>query len=148
MKYRFLPTLLSALLLSISNLNAAHTVHINGSSIDNKLKRISFDGDNATLLFTDGTTATYDMSTIAVLFASTGNSTDNIEISLLSTLVGNELHIEGTEQGQRLAIYDAAGRQLLQMSTLSGSMHIDLSTLPAGVYVLSIGNTATRFIKR
>lgn len=49
--------------------------------------------------------------------------------------------------GQELVLYDQAGRLVLQEKIIHRIMQVDLSTLPAGIYLLKTGNKISRVIK-
>lgn len=136
---------LSALLCVAGN----PTLKVNGEEIGKTLKQITFDGDNAVLNFSDGSTQTCRMDVVEVLFQSSNVSLSPVNICLLSTLVQDELVVENAPHSQLVQVYDFSGRLHLQTTTLaSSSLHLDVSALHQGVYVLRIGTQSIRFIKQ
>lgn len=66
---------MAALLLSAVSLGAAadnvQTLTINGETSDKTVARITFSGDDATLSFSDNTSATFDMELVKIEFSNT-----------------------------------------------------------------------------
>lgn len=58
------------------------------------------------------------------------------------------LTLTGCKGGERICIYDAAGREAASANANAGQTDIDISRLAAGVYVLRAGETAVKFIKK
>jgi hypothetical protein len=56
------------------------------------------------------------------------------------------LTVSNSEENSSYHIYDLQGR-VWQQGMLDSTNSIGLSTLPKGLYILSIANTTTRFIK-
>ena len=62
--------------------------------------------------------------------------------------VEGSLIISGCHAGNKAEVFSANG-QVVRSKTFGGdNCDIDVSTLPKGVYVLRIGNTAIKFLKK
>lgn len=62
--------------------------------------------------------------------------------------VEGSLIITGCKAGNQAEIFSADGQVMRCQSFCGDSCNIDVSTLPKGVYVLRIGNTAVKFFKK
>jgi hypothetical protein len=57
------------------------------------------------------------------------------------------LPLENLQAGSRLLLYDIEGRLVKTQQAHASSVQIDLSDLPAGVYLLRTGKYLVRFVK-
>ena len=48
----------------------------------------------------------------------------------------NTLHIEGTQQGDRIKLYDSTGREIHQQTATNNA--IAIGNLPKGIYIINI----------
>ena len=62
--------------------------------------------------------------------------------------VEGSLIITGCKAGKKAEVYSSNGKVLRSQSFDGESCDIDVSTLAKGVYVLRIGNTAVKFLKK
>lgn len=70
------------------------------------------------------------------------------DISMLTQVMGNELVISGTAEGQIVAVLSVSGAMLQQAVTTHSSTHLYIGNLTSGVYILKVGNKAIKFIKK
>jgi hypothetical protein len=143
--------LTAAALLNTVNLFAeeSKTVTINGNSIDKITTKITFEGDNAVLHFTDGTTMSADMSTVNIsLVPDITNSIRNAHVFTTKDIEGNTIAINGTKKGDAIAIYNLQGNLEKKMYCNSSSVNIDISRLTHGTYILCIANEIIKFNKK
>lgn len=98
-------------------------VTINGTANEKTVQTITFEGDNVSLLYSDGTSETADMEAVAISFEYEATA---ITVSSVS------------ENGEAKKIYDINGRQV--RSTLDA--------LPQGVYIVKSANKSVKFIKK
>ncbi len=150
MKTKHFLALLVAVMMSMAT--AAQTgnavVTVNGQEVSRALAQITFEGDNVVLHFADGTAnQTEDMSVVAVsLSAATG--IDLAQTFTVTQLVGDQLMLGGIGRGERIAIYDANGRRMMQ-TTASGSVQtLPLEGLSRGVYIVRAGEKIIKFAKK
>lgn len=120
-----LTTLTLALAVSASAYaqDVKQVVTINGTANEKTVQTITFEGDNVSLLYTDGTSETADMEAVAISFEYEATS---ITVSSVA------------ENGEAKKIYDINGRQV--RSTLDA--------LPQGVYIVKSANKSVKFIKK
>lgn len=124
-------------------------LRVNGEEVGKTLQRITFEGDNAVINFSDGSSSTYRMDLVEVLFSNHGTAVEDTHIRLLSTIVLNELVVEGGAKNTLVQVYDMNGRIHLQTTTLpQGELHLNVCGLTQGMYVLRVGKEAIRFIKQ
>ena len=62
--------------------------------------------------------------------------------------VEGSLIITGCHAGNKAEVYSANGQVMRSQALCGESCNIDVSTLPKGVYVLRIGNTSVKFLKK
>ena len=62
--------------------------------------------------------------------------------------VEGSLIITGCHAGNQAEVYSANGQVMRSQALCGDSCDIDVSTLPKGVYVLRIGNTSVKFLKK
>ncbi|MCI6196217.1 MAG: T9SS type A sorting domain-containing protein [Prevotella sp.] len=72
----------------------------------------------------------------------------NKGISVLSRVVDESLRIKGCQDGLRFSIVSASGAEVVKGMTHSGQTDIDVSGISTGVYVLVVGETKIKFIKK
>lgn len=120
-----LTTLTLALAVSASAYaqDVKQVVTINGTANEKTVQTITFEGDNVSLLYSDGTSETADMEAVAISFEYEATA---ITVSSVS------------ENGEAKKIYDINGRQV--RSTLDA--------LPQGVYIVKSANKSVKFIKK
>lgn len=140
-KLILLPMLFMLLGLSTQRAMAVQVVTINGEQLAKTASRITFDGDNVIVTFTDGTNSTADMSQVTLTF--TQSTAIEGTFQLLKP-VGNELQIEHLANGQEVFIYDTAGKLLIKTTRHK----IDLSSLKRATYILRYGGKVVKFNKK
>lgn len=120
-----LTTLALALAVSASAYaqDVKQVVTINGTANEKTVQTITFEGDNVSLLYSDGTSETADMEAVAISFEYEATA---ITVSSVS------------ENGEAKKIYNINGRQV--RSTLDA--------LPQGVYIVKSANKSVKFIKK
>lgn len=72
----------------------------------------------------------------------------NKGISVLSRVVDESLRIKGYQDGLRFSVVSASGAEVVKGMTHSGQTDIDVSGISTGVYVLVVGETKIKFIKK
>ena len=85
---------------------------------------------------------------LAAFFEFTSVDENGLEsVSLYPNPANDKLFLEGLEEDCEISIYNAMGMKVKTM-TLQGDAEINISELPAGLYLLRIGNQRTlKFIK-
>lgn len=128
------------------------------SAID-EVRRIDFAGDKVNVVYRDtqAVTATYafdDVSAIAFNLLPTGveavtaGKPDGAALLLRVMSDGNVLKVSGWDSARQatLEVFNLQGMTLARLAGWHGQ-DVDVSDLPAGVYVVKIGNKAAKFIK-
>ncbi len=147
-KLLFVACIVLAAPLMLCAQTAIPLLTVNGSVVEHALASITFSGDNVILHFTDGTSdITEDMGTVTI------DMTPVTAVSKLKTyastqLVGNTLVLGGMAAGDRVTLYDAQGRKLLQTTASASTMTLPLDHLRPAVYIVRAGNNIIKFQKR
>ena len=69
-------------------------------------------------------------------------------VSLLSRVVEGCLTITGCKEGHTVTVVSAGGAVELQTVTSGDRTNVDVSRLASGVYMLNVGKTTVKFIKK
>lgn len=128
------------------------------SAID-EVRRIDFAGDKVNVVYRDtlAATVTYafdEVSAIAFNLMPTGVETvtagkaDGAALLLHVMSDGNVLKVSGWDSARQatLEVFNLQGMTLARLAGWHGQ-EVDVSSLPAGVYVVKIGNKAAKFRK-
>lgn len=144
-------TLCLAIGLSVPALAAVvalgQEITINGQTIEKIATKLTFDGDNVILHFSDGTSQSADMATVSIDFG-TATGINSIQTFTLNGSTKGVLNISGLQPGQKVEIFDVTGRKIKEASVASENSIIDISGAKAGTYILRSGNKIIKFIKR
>lgn len=74
------------------------------------------------------------------------NSKFNIEIYPNPSY--GSVAIDGLPEGQPVILCDITGRTLRHFTSVGGTLTVDISTLPSGIYMLRCGGQVAKFVKR
>lgn len=122
-------------------------VTVNGTPVEHALAQLTFDGDNVVLHFADGAAdMTADMAGVSITLAA-ATRIDRPEVYTATRLVADELRLGGLAPGERVALYDAAGRLLRQTTAAPTATTLPLAGLRAGTYIVRAGQTIIKFRK-
>lgn len=143
-KTLFLFSAFMMMLVSPVKADTTQTLIINGEVVEKIVTKITFDGDNAVLTFSDTSVRTEDMGNVILSFTSSPTSIKNVETFQLNNVVGDNLDIDGLAEGTKVVIYDTSGKDVI---TTNGS-NINVSGLKPGMYILKAGNQVVKFIKK
>ena len=69
-------------------------------------------------------------------------------ISLLSNVVEANLTITGCKEGQAITVVSTDGAVKVKTVTSGDHTNVDVSRLASGVYMLNVGKTTVKFIKK
>lgn len=148
MKFRsiLLPTLFCLFSL---NIYSERIVRIEGQELQQALNRISFKGDTAVLHFPGGDILSIHCLLLSIEFTEGSGLSplQNTRVLLARNPVKDLLPLENLETGSRLLLYNIEGRLVKTQQAHASSVQIDLSDLPAGVYLLRTGKYLVRFVK-
>ena len=72
----------------------------------------------------------------------------NNGISLLSNVVESSLTVTGCKEGQTITVVSAGGAVKVKTVTSGDHTNVDVSRLASGVYMLNVGKTTVKFIKK
>lgn len=62
--------------------------------------------------------------------------------------VDGTLRLTGCAEGTQITVCDGGGRTVRSVTASDGGTTVDVSALPAGVYILRAGKAAVKFMKR
>lgn len=122
--------------------DVSQTIVINGETVTKVATRLTFNGDNVIVYFSDDTSQKADMNDVTIVFSGLTSIRD-ISTFRLKKEVEGCLNLEGLAPGTEVMIYDAAGK--LQLRSVSSS--INVRSLKSGVYVLKAGSQIVKFVK-
>lgn len=126
---------------------AAPTVTVNGQPVSHVLASMTFEGDNVVLHFSDADDLTADMQQVAVSLPLT-TGIEALQTYRAPQVVAGSFRLGELPPGTRVAVYDTAGRRLMQTTTGEGPLSLPLDGLRQGVYVVRAGNHVIKVNKR
>ena len=142
-------TLLLSLFLTVGTAFADNSqiVIINGQKVEKVATKITFNGDNAVVSFSDGSSQSADMSQV-VIYLNVSTDISKVETFNFNGLIGDELHLSNIAEGTAVTIYDATGKVLQQVKATDTTLSLNTASLKNGVYVLKAGNQIVKFLKK
>ena len=142
-------TLLLSLFLTMGTAFADNSqiVFINGQKVEKVATKITFNGDNAVVTFSDGSSQSADMSQV-VIYLNVSTDIRKVETFSFNGLIGDELHLSNIAEGTAVTIYDATGKVLQQVKATDTTLSLNTASLKNGVYVLKAGNQIVKFLKK
>lgn len=124
------------------------TITVNGEPLTGKtVTKMSFNGDDVTLVFNDNTSDTYDMELVRVVFGTTVGI-NGINVAARHGIVGGELVVDGISAGTIINIFDMSGKMVANEKSRGNTVRINIDDFQSGVYVMSAGKTVMKFIKK
>lgn len=149
MKYLKEIILIVSCLLWSGFVMASPEIMVNGEAISKSPTQIKINGDNVNVIFTDGSTLSFDMDDIVVnLNAPTDITTLQNNLFTINTAVGDNLVVTGLKAGKMLSILSVTGISVYSCMTESNETSINISSLASGVYLLNIDGKVVKFIKK
>ncbi len=128
---------------------ATPEVMVNGEALASSPAKITINGDNVNVTFSDGTTSIFDMDDIVVNFnMPTDVATLQNKLFAINTVVGDQLVLTGVEAGKRLSILSVAGISVYTGEIESNETRIDISGFASGIYLLNVDGKVVKFIKK
>ena len=142
-------TLLLSLFLTVGTAFADNSqiVIINGQKVEKVATKITFNGDNAVVSFSDGSSQSADMEQV-VIYLNVSTDIRKVETFSFNGLIGDELHLSNIAEGTAVTIYDATGKVLQQVKATDTTLSLNTASLKNGVYVLKAGNQIVKFLKK
>ncbi len=142
-------TLLLSLFLTVGTAFAdnSQVVIINGQEVEKVATKITFNGDNAVVTFSDGSSQSADMSQV-VIYLNVSTDISKVQTFNFNGLIGDELHLSNIAEGTAVTIYDATGKVLQQVKATDTTLSLNTASLKNGVYVLKAGNQIVKFLKK
>ena len=120
------------------------TLTINGEKVEKLVARITFEGDEAVLTFSDQTVQKADMESVKLSFA----PEDLTAIGTIKNAVNKTFSIEGLEPGTEIIIYNADGKQVMKAHASEDSTILKTTSLKKGIYLMKAGRQVVKFVKR
>ena len=137
------------LLLSPSISMADPEVQVNGETISLTPTKITLEGDNVNVTFSDGTLSTFDMEEVVVSFSTTtGVTALQNNLFTINSQVEDQLTIAGIEAGKRFSIVSFSGVTVYSGVTDTLKTNVNLSGMPSGCYLLQVDGKFIKFIKK
>jgi len=118
-KTRILAVLALLAAFSVVTADNGQVVTVNGNTVAKTVTKMTFDGDNVVLYYTDQSTETVDMSNVVIVF----------------TVADAIKALSGEPSDAPVSYFDLNGRQLKQAPLKGG-------------YVMKKGNTVIKLIKK
>lgn len=124
-------------------------VMVNGEALASSPAKITINGDNVNVTFSDGSMTSFDMDDIVVNFSMpTDVATLQNKLFSINSTVENQLILSGVEAEKRLSILSISGISVYTGKTESNETRIDISNLASGVYLLNVDGKVVKFIKK
>jgi hypothetical protein len=120
------------------------TLIINGEKVERVVARITFEGDNAVLTFSDQSVQKADMGNVKLSFT----PEDLTSIGIIKNPVNKTFSIEGLEPGTEIVIYNTDGKQVLTTYASDNFTILKMTSLKKGVYLMKAGKQVVKFVKR
>lgn len=73
---------------------------------------------------------------------------DGGELSVFPTAASSTLDVSGCRAGSKILVTSLTGQVVMTAKAADGNATIDVSRLSAGCYILTVGNSSVKFIKR
>lgn len=73
---------------------------------------------------------------------------DTPQLSVFPNPVASRLTLQGLHEDTLARIFSLDGSLLIETSVTAGCGHIDVTTLPTGMYMLQVNDTTIKFIKK
>lgn len=128
---------------------ATPEVMVNGEALASSPAKITINGDNVNVTFSDGSMTSFDMDDIVVNFSMpTDVATLQNKLFAINSTVENQLILSGVEAEKRLSVLSVSGISIYTRKTESNETRIDISNLASGVYLLNVDGKVVKFIKK
>lgn len=128
---------------------ATPEVMVNGEALASSPAKITINGDNVNVTFSDGSMTSFDMDDIVVNFSMpTDVATLQNKLFAINSTVENQLILSGVEAEKRLSVLSVSGISVYTGKTESNETRIDISNLASGVYLLNVDGKVVKFIKK
>lgn len=145
MKKLKLITITCLLMLGLSvQAEKKQTLTINGETVQKLVTRITFEGDNVVLLFSDGASQTADMESVKLSFS----VEDLTAIGTIKGEIVDKLFVEGLEPGTEVVIYNTEGKQMMTARASEVQTVLKTKALKKGIYLMKAGKQVVKFVKR
>lgn len=73
---------------------------------------------------------------------------NDIDVSVFPNPVVSQLNLQGLRENATAQVYSLDGALLIETALTPANGRIDVSALPAGVYVLQVNQTVVKFVKK
>lgn len=124
---------------------------VNGQVIEHSKVKFEPTGEaNSELLLTfeDGTKMTVNPNEmVTIVQEEVITSIMNARFGSLAAKSGDRLTIQGASEGSAISIYNTEGKLLLTKKASAEAENVDLSSLPAGIYMLKVNKSVVKFVK-
>ncbi len=142
-------TLLLSLFLTVGTAFADNSqiVIINGQKVEKVATKITFNGDNAVVSFSDGSSQSADMSQV-VIYLNVSTDISKVQTFNYNGIIGDDIRLSNIAEGTTVTIYDATGKVLQQVKATDTTLSLNTASLKNGVYVLKAGNQIVKFLKK
>ncbi len=129
--------------------DATQTITVNGTAVTGKtVASISFEGDNAVVVYSDNSTETSPLEQVKISFAYSSTGIKNVSVFNFTGIVDGQLHLSGLKAGSSVAVLDTAGKVQQRAVASDGETIVDVSGLQHGVYMVRAGEQIVKFMKK
>ncbi len=139
----------TALLMSLCGFayaDATQTLTINGENVTRTVSQFTFDGNNVVVHFSDSNES-YPLDNVVLEFNQT-TGIGQISVFKMNTLADGSLDISGLSEKTHLNIFDSTGKEVSSQLANGSSVHLDISGLASGIYILKANDNIIKFIKK
>jgi hypothetical protein len=119
------------------------------------IRKLSFSDGDLSVTFTSGSIDNYDLSEVQRLsfdiHTSAGNDlmVNSSPLHIFPNPASKTIHISGIpEQAGYLHIYRSDGAEMLVEEASSPTHVMDISSLPAGIYIITVSGYTSKFFKQ
>lgn len=124
------------------------TITVNGEVLTGKtVISITFSGDNVNLHFDDNTEQAYDMELVKIAFDST-TGIKGVTVADMHGIVDGKLVVDGLTDGSVVKVVDMKGNVVTTCKAEGTTANVSVDGLSSGVYIMTAGGKAMKFMKK
>lgn len=129
--------------------DATQTITVNGTTVTGKtVASISFEGDNAVVVYSDNSKDTSPIEQVKISFAYSTTGIKNVSVFNFNGIVDGQLRLNGLKAGASVTVFDTAGKVQTRAIAAEGETVVDVSGLQRGVYMVRAGEQVVKFMKK
>lgn len=147
MRKIFLAMALFVSMLDVAGKNV-QTITVNGEVLTGKtVTSFTFSGDNINLFFDDNSEQSYDMEFVKITFGTT-TDINGVTVADMRGIVDGKLVVDGLTDGSIVKVVDMKGNVVATCKAEGATASVNIEGLSNGVYILTAGGKAVKFMKK